>query len=341
MILVPIMKNFRTYKRRLVKTLKLFKIDKMMKKVLGIFSTVGKLVAVALKNTFFAFMMTKTGAYTIGFIAGFIFTRLKNLITGKQKSERFDKLKEKLSKAWHVFTVIWDVVVSLVKFVSQKIIIPIFRLLKKIYKPAKSLIASILDFAHGDGLISRFLFGMIPLAEAMMRNIITLKAFKAAPDFLSGLIASAIVFTIESIKSFIVNRKGRSFNMLQGKSEIYQRYDTTPDHALANMSKDDISKYNAIIEKFDEEQYSLANIVSNVDLLKQAWGEGSRNDSKTDLWLELPELMDDIFSSRLFGVDKKARNYLWKKYHDKTVKEQIEAISSYLNVRYDKLISLR
>lgn len=61
----------------MIKALKFFRVDKLIKGVYHAFLDIGKMVGTAVKNTFLAFVMTPAGAYTVGFILGFLWGKLR------------------------------------------------------------------------------------------------------------------------------------------------------------------------------------------------------------------------------------------------------------------------
>lgn len=221
----------------MIKALKFFRVDKLIKGVYHAFLDIGKMVGTAVKNTFLAFVMTPAGAYTVGFILGFLWTKITNRFKGggfmdtirNMKDAAVDFIKPTFRAFSNLFFGIFDNYIK-----------PVIDFFAPIVKPAVSAVRGILEWILGHKALVTTILTLCPVIEQILSlSMLCKKAFRIAGSPLAGLIAAGIIAVYYGIQGIFKWRKDEDFRLAKGKSKLYSEFTGANEIAIKGLGQED------------------------------------------------------------------------------------------------------
>ncbi len=317
----------------LFKTLKFFRVDKLVKGVYHTFLDIGKMVGKAVKNTLVAFLMTPAGAYAAGFVLGFLWKK----ITGGQGGKGIVDLVKKIKNN----------VIGFVEPAFRAVTNMFFKIFDTYVKPVINFFEPIAKTSVG---ILQWLFDNKPLVSTILalcpviEQILSIvgpcrRVFKVAGSPLAGLIAAGIIAVYYGLKGIFAWYKDEDFRLAKGKGRTLHKIADPSQIAIKGMSQDDQKNYGDLTKKIGTESTELDQLTRDIEALKDEY----KDDETTtlDLSRQYPEFVESVFDSDLFGNDKTELRKFKEFSRKRRVSDQLRELVKYVNKRYDKLILVK
>lgn len=325
-----------------IKTLKFFKLDKLIKSVYSSFVDIGKLVGNALKNTFAAFIKTPAGMYAIGFLIGYLWVKIKKILIGQKLEDGI--LKNGILKIKNLVmdfvSPFYNKLKDLFFGIINKYVVPIVNFFKPIIDLTGNITKGVLNWITDNPTLVSIILGICPVIESILSVMMPARTvFKAAGNPIAGLIAAGVLGVYFAIKNMFAYRKDLEFHLAKGKQEIFTKFTGANSVQIQGMNFDEQKNYEDLTGKIGTEQVDLEQLIADIDQLKDEY----ESDKSTTLNLAevYPEFVESVFNSGLFGEDKTSFKNFKKFAKGKRVVEQLRELITYVNKRYDKLITIQ
>ena len=243
------LKGLKFLGRGFAKTLKFFRIDKVMKKVLGVFLDIGKLVGIAAKNTFLAFLKTPLGAYTTGFMCGFLWGKIRK---GLEGGGWIDGIKEKFEQLSDFVTGFFGPYINDAKngfyTLIDNYVAPVVDILKPIIIGGADIVKTVFSFALQHPKLVTSALAILQLLPPLMQVLGPAKGvIKSAGGPLNALVAAGILTVAFGIPKLFQWRKDQHFESIGEKTSIFHKFNTTNQVHYQGLDSQDQAKYDDIV----------------------------------------------------------------------------------------------
>lgn len=317
----------------LFKTLKFFRVDKLVKGVYHMFLDIGKMVGKAVKNTLVAFLMTPAGAYAAGFILGFLWKKITGGQGGKGIVDLVKKIKDNvIGFVEPAFRAVTNMFFKIFDTYVKPVII--------FFKPIAKTSVGILQWLFDNKPLVSTILALCPVIEQILSIVGPCRrVFKAAGSPLAGLIAAGIIAVYYGLKGIFAWYKDEDFRLAKGKGITLHKIADPSQIAIKGMSQDDQKNYGDLTKKIGTESTELDQLTRDIEALKDEY----KDDETTtlDLSRQYPEFVESVFDSDLFGNDKTELRKFKKFSRKRRVSDQLRELVKYVNKRYDKLILVK
>ena len=316
------------------KVLRSIGVIKLIKGVLNNFLAIGKLVSKAVKNTFINFIKTPIGAYTLGYILGFIYGKIKKILESDDKLSVWDKIKKMVLKPFDAFTELLD---NLYKVYIEPFYKPFEPFILKGYNTIKGT----LEWLMGDGQpLVQIILSVTPLIETIFSAFFNMRKYLAmAGGPLGALIAGGLIMAYLGIKKLFKDRKDMDFRLAKASQNTLDKIGKPSSLVVKGLDEDEQKNYGELSDKISNEQVTIDGLLSDFESLKEAYKE---DNSKINLYKQVPNLVETVFNSELFGYDRSAFKDFTKQADNKTIDQQIQELSNYITKnRINKLLIIK